>query len=129
MTIHAYSPPLWRMGAYEVLADGRLARRSIAPTQELAPATSCPRALLESGAWPTAAWTICSSAAASPPRPAPRSCVSDGATGSILLVARELDPPYHRPPITKGYLGGSETKDDTLIELPERRRGAHPHLA
>ncbi|MET0603357.1 MAG: FAD-dependent oxidoreductase [Baekduia sp.] len=41
-----------------------------------------------------------------------------GATGSILLVARELDPPYHRPPITKGYLGGSETKDDTLIELP-----------
>ena len=41
------------------------------------------------------------------------------ATGSILLVARELDPPYHRPPITKGYLGGSETKDDTLIELPD----------
>jgi 3-phenylpropionate/trans-cinnamate dioxygenase ferredoxin reductase subunit len=38
--------------------------------------------------------------------------------GSILLVARELDPPYHRPPITKGYLGGAETKDDTLIELP-----------
>jgi 3-phenylpropionate/trans-cinnamate dioxygenase ferredoxin reductase subunit len=43
----------------------------------------------------------------------------NGATGSILLVARELDPPYHRPPITKGYLGGSETKDDTLIELPD----------
>jgi 3-phenylpropionate/trans-cinnamate dioxygenase ferredoxin reductase subunit len=31
------------------------------------------------------------------------------ADGSILLVARELDPPYHRPPITKGYLGGTET--------------------
>lgn len=43
----------------------------------------------------------------------------DGATGSVLLVARELDPPYHRPPITKGYLGGTETKDDGLIELPE----------
>src|SRR4051794_8249858 len=42
----------------------------------------------------------------------------DGATGSILLVARELDPPYHRPPITKGYLGGSETKEDGLIALP-----------
>jgi 3-phenylpropionate/trans-cinnamate dioxygenase ferredoxin reductase subunit len=41
------------------------------------------------------------------------------APGSILLVARELDPPYHRPPITKGYLGGSESKDDTLIELPD----------
>jgi 3-phenylpropionate/trans-cinnamate dioxygenase ferredoxin reductase subunit len=41
-----------------------------------------------------------------------------GATGSILLVGRELDPPYHRPPITKGYLGGVEGKDDALIELP-----------
>jgi 3-phenylpropionate/trans-cinnamate dioxygenase ferredoxin reductase component len=42
----------------------------------------------------------------------------DGATGSVLLVARELDPPYHRPPITKGYLGGTETKDDGSIDLP-----------
>lgn len=41
-----------------------------------------------------------------------------GATGSILLVGRELDPPYHRPPITKGYLGGEEGKDDALIDLP-----------
>jgi 3-phenylpropionate/trans-cinnamate dioxygenase ferredoxin reductase component len=40
-------------------------------------------------------------------------------TGSILLVGRELDPPYHRPPITKAYLGGQEGKDDALIELPE----------
>src|SRR3954466_7207453 len=43
----------------------------------------------------------------------------EGATGSVLLVARELDPPYHRPPITKGYLGGAETKDDALIALPD----------
>ncbi|WCB92562.1 Dicamba O-demethylase 1, ferredoxin reductase component [Baekduia alba] len=43
----------------------------------------------------------------------------EGATGSILLVARELDPPYHRPPITKGYLGGTETKEEGLIDLPE----------
>src|SRR3954452_12576901 len=42
----------------------------------------------------------------------------EGATGAILLVGRELDPPYHRPPITKGYLAGTETKDDTLIDLP-----------
>lgn len=41
-----------------------------------------------------------------------------GATGTILLVGRELDPPYHRPPITKGYLSGAESKDDALIELP-----------
>jgi predicted metal-dependent enzyme (double-stranded beta helix superfamily) len=38
VTLHLYSPPLRRMGAYEVLGDGRLARRSIAPEQELAPA-------------------------------------------------------------------------------------------
>jgi 3-phenylpropionate/trans-cinnamate dioxygenase ferredoxin reductase component len=38
-----------------------------------------------------------------------------GATGSILLVSRELDAPYHRPPITKGYLRGDESKEQTLI--------------
>src|SRR3954468_12579958 len=41
------------------------------------------------------------------------------AGGSVLLVGRELDPPYHRPPITKGYLGGAEAKADALIEVPE----------
>jgi 3-phenylpropionate/trans-cinnamate dioxygenase ferredoxin reductase subunit len=43
----------------------------------------------------------------------------EGATGSILLVGRELDPPYHRPPITKGYLGGTEGRDEALIALPD----------
>ena len=38
-----------------------------------------------------------------------------GAEGSILLVGRELDPPYHRPPLSKGYLQGRETQDQTLI--------------
>jgi 3-phenylpropionate/trans-cinnamate dioxygenase ferredoxin reductase subunit len=42
----------------------------------------------------------------------------EGFTGSILLVGRELDRPYHRPPITKGYLQGRESKSDMLIELP-----------
>src|SRR3954463_14333582 len=41
------------------------------------------------------------------------------AGGSVLLVGRELDPPYHRPPITKGYLGGAESKADAMIEVPE----------
>jgi 3-phenylpropionate/trans-cinnamate dioxygenase ferredoxin reductase component len=35
--------------------------------------------------------------------------------GSILLAGRELDPPYHRPPASKGYLTGRETKDDALV--------------
>jgi predicted metal-dependent enzyme (double-stranded beta helix superfamily) len=35
VTLHLYSPPLGRMGAYEVLDDGRLARRSISAEKEL----------------------------------------------------------------------------------------------
>ncbi len=38
-----------------------------------------------------------------------------GARGSILLVGRELDAPYHRPPVSKGYLRGSETREQTLV--------------
>jgi 3-phenylpropionate/trans-cinnamate dioxygenase ferredoxin reductase component len=38
-----------------------------------------------------------------------------GAQGSILLVGRELDAPYHRPPITKGYLMGRESRSDVAI--------------
>jgi hypothetical protein len=37
VSIHAYSPPLWRMGAYEVDADGALLRRSISSAEELRP--------------------------------------------------------------------------------------------
>jgi 3-phenylpropionate/trans-cinnamate dioxygenase ferredoxin reductase subunit len=39
----------------------------------------------------------------------------DGFDGSILLAGRELDPPYHRPPASKGYLQGRESKDDALV--------------
>jgi 3-phenylpropionate/trans-cinnamate dioxygenase ferredoxin reductase subunit len=38
---------------------------------------------------------------------------------SILLVGRELDPPYRRPPITKGYLQGTQPKDEALIGIPD----------
>jgi 3-phenylpropionate/trans-cinnamate dioxygenase ferredoxin reductase subunit len=38
-----------------------------------------------------------------------------GFGGSILLVTRELDAPYHRPPLTKGYLQGREDRASTLI--------------
>jgi 3-phenylpropionate/trans-cinnamate dioxygenase ferredoxin reductase subunit len=36
-----------------------------------------------------------------------------GAAGSILLVGREPEPPYNRPPCSKGYLQGSESREDT----------------
>ena len=37
VTIHAYSPPLWRMGAYEVLDTGELRRWSLSYAEELRP--------------------------------------------------------------------------------------------
>ncbi len=37
VTIHAYSPPLWRMGTYTVEQDGTLRRESISYAEELRP--------------------------------------------------------------------------------------------
>ena len=43
----------------------------------------------------------------------------EGADGSILLVGRELDPPYNRPPLSKGYLQGDESREDALFRPDE----------
>ena len=37
VTIHAYSPPLWRMGAYEILESGELRRHSLSSCDRSAP--------------------------------------------------------------------------------------------
>jgi 3-phenylpropionate/trans-cinnamate dioxygenase ferredoxin reductase subunit len=50
---------------------------------------------------------------------AARTLHEHGAGGASLLVSRELDPPYHRPPITKGYLQGAESRADALLDLPD----------
>ena len=42
-----------------------------------------------------------------------------GGDGSIVLVGREADPPYNRPPLTKGYLRGEEPKEDVLFRPDE----------
>ncbi len=42
-----------------------------------------------------------------------------GADGSILLIGRESDLPYNRPPCSKGYLQGSESREDTLFRPAE----------
>src|SRR5689334_9808592 len=42
-----------------------------------------------------------------------------GADGSILLVGREPDLPYNRPPCSKGYLQGHESREDTLFRPAE----------
>jgi 3-phenylpropionate/trans-cinnamate dioxygenase ferredoxin reductase component len=38
-----------------------------------------------------------------------------GAEGSILLVGREPEPPYERPPITKDYLRGESGREDAYV--------------
>jgi len=43
----------------------------------------------------------------------------EGADGSILLVGREYDPPYNRPPLSKGYLRGEESREEVLFRPDE----------
>ena len=38
-----------------------------------------------------------------------------GADGSIVLVGREPEPPYERPPLTKEYLRGEATREDAHV--------------
>ena len=42
-----------------------------------------------------------------------------GADGSILLVGREPDPPYDRPPCSKEYLRGRKAREEVLLHAPE----------
>jgi 3-phenylpropionate/trans-cinnamate dioxygenase ferredoxin reductase component len=39
-----------------------------------------------------------------------------GAEGSILLVGREPEPPYERPPVTKDYLRGESERKDAYVQ-------------
>jgi 3-phenylpropionate/trans-cinnamate dioxygenase ferredoxin reductase subunit len=43
----------------------------------------------------------------------------EGADGSILLVGREPDAPYNRPPLSKGYLRGKESREEVLFRPAE----------
>jgi 3-phenylpropionate/trans-cinnamate dioxygenase ferredoxin reductase component len=42
-----------------------------------------------------------------------------GADGEILLIGRESDLPYNRPPCSKGYLQGKESREDALFRPAE----------
>jgi NADPH-dependent 2,4-dienoyl-CoA reductase/sulfur reductase-like enzyme len=39
-----------------------------------------------------------------------------GFTGPITLIANESDPPYERPPLSKGYLAGGAGFQDALVQ-------------
>src|SRR5690349_10646788 len=38
-----------------------------------------------------------------------------GADGSILLAGREPEPPYDRPPLSKGYLRADSSREDAYV--------------
>ena len=42
-----------------------------------------------------------------------------GADGSILVVGREPDLPYDRPPLSKGYLKGTDAREDALFQTAD----------
>jgi 3-phenylpropionate/trans-cinnamate dioxygenase ferredoxin reductase subunit len=43
----------------------------------------------------------------------------EGATGSILVVSRDPDPPYDRTAVSKGFLGGEKSREDVLLGGPD----------
>jgi 3-phenylpropionate/trans-cinnamate dioxygenase ferredoxin reductase subunit len=42
-----------------------------------------------------------------------------GADGEILLVGREPEPPYERPPLSKEYVRGEATREDAYVHSPD----------
>jgi 3-phenylpropionate/trans-cinnamate dioxygenase ferredoxin reductase component len=41
-----------------------------------------------------------------------------GAEGSVLLVGREPEPPYERPPLSKEYMRGEASREDAYVNDP-----------
>jgi NADPH-dependent 2,4-dienoyl-CoA reductase/sulfur reductase-like enzyme len=39
-----------------------------------------------------------------------------GGGDSVTILSAELDPPYNRPPLSKGFLRGEVERDDTLVQ-------------
>jgi 3-phenylpropionate/trans-cinnamate dioxygenase ferredoxin reductase component len=42
-----------------------------------------------------------------------------GADGSIMLVGREPEPPYERPPLSKEYVRGESKREDAYVNPPD----------
>ncbi|MER5882375.1 FAD-dependent oxidoreductase [Streptomyces sp. NPDC001941] len=43
---------------------------------------------------------------------------AEGFTGRVILIGDELDHPYERPPLSKGYLSGKEERDSVFVHEP-----------
>ena len=42
-----------------------------------------------------------------------------GGEADVTIVSSDPEPPYNRPPLTKGFLRGELERDDTLVQPPE----------
>jgi 3-phenylpropionate/trans-cinnamate dioxygenase ferredoxin reductase subunit len=42
-----------------------------------------------------------------------------GGEADVTILAAETDPPYHRPPLTKGFLRGDLDREATFVRSPE----------
>ena len=51
-----------------------------------------------------------------------------GWTGEIVMFGDEPHLPYHRPPLSKGFLDGSKSVDDILIRRPDAYQKANIEL-
>lgn len=42
----------------------------------------------------------------------------EGFTGRVVLVGEETEPPYERPPLSKGYLQGKDPREQAFLQEP-----------
>ena len=40
---------------------------------------------------------------------------TEGFDGDVTIIGAEADPPYERPPLSKGYLAGTQTRDSVFV--------------
>ncbi|MFI5620242.1 NAD(P)/FAD-dependent oxidoreductase [Streptomyces sp. NPDC051567] len=53
---------------------------------------------------------------------------SEGFTGRVILIGDERDHPYERPPLSKGYLVGKESRESVFVHEPAWYAGADVEL-
>ncbi|WP_326808602.1 MULTISPECIES: FAD-dependent oxidoreductase [unclassified Streptomyces] len=53
---------------------------------------------------------------------------AEGFTGRVILIGDERDHPYERPPLSKGYLTGSDERDSVFVHEPAWYAGADIEL-
>lgn len=53
---------------------------------------------------------------------------AEGFSGRVILIGDERDHPYERPPLSKGYLAGTDERDSVFVHEPAWYAGADVEL-